>query len=512
MKPGYAVTLDNWIPRAGYVELRRGSRLWTNSAPGPVESLMIYRGDPLGGDEIYAVSDDDIYDCTTMGGTFTAPVYSAITTSRIQYINYANDGGRFLICCNGEDVPFYYNGTAWATLAITGSSGAITLDDNDLIDLTVHKRRIFWVEKNSMHVWYLPADAIQGACNLLDLGPVFQEGGEIAEIGTWSLDGGQGQDDYLVIVTTQGECAVYQGIDPDDPLYWSIVGDFHVGQPLGRRSMLQFGADLLLLTQGGVIALSQALKLDRSQFDNVAITAKIQQSFQDSTAAYKNNFGWCATTYDIGQLAIYNVPTVEGEESIQYVQNVQTGAWCRFTGINAFCWDTTDDNIFYGGTDALYQWDAGVTDAGEDITATLQTAWNTLGSQGHIKHATLLQPILNATANVQPAIEVFADFETGTPTATPTTISDRSTTLSIRKDWTSVVAVGSWLSVAMTVTLAEDPGLAATLNDGATPVPSDVVDATGGGASTIAIDTGEPALAIVQFVGANINYATGGVL
>ena len=62
MKPEYAVILDNWIPRAGYVELRKGDRVWCNNAPAPVESLMVYRGDATGGDQVYAVSDGDIYD------------------------------------------------------------------------------------------------------------------------------------------------------------------------------------------------------------------------------------------------------------------------------------------------------------------------------------------------------------------------------------------------------------------------------------------------------------------
>jgi len=506
MKPGYAVKLDNWIPRAGYVELRRGSRLWTSDAPEPVESLMVYRGDPAGGDELYAVSDGDVYDCTAMGGSFTAPVYENLTNSRVQYINFANDGGSFLLCCNGADTPFYYDGTTWDTLTITGSSGPITLDPADLIDMCVHKRRVFWVEKDSMRVWYSATDAIEGAFSLLDLGPVFQEGGSISEIGTWSTDGGSGQDDLLIIVTTEGETAIYQGTDPDDPLYWSLVGDFHIGQPLGRRSLLQFGADILALTQGGVLAMSQALKFDRSQFNNVAITAKIQQAFQDATANYKGNFGWCALTYDIGQLAIYNVPVVELEESIQFVQNVQTGAWCRFTGLNAFCWDRTDTKIFYGGADGVYQWDTGVTDDGTAFTASMVTAWQTFGDPGRVKHATMLQPVLNATHNMTPAIEVLADFEDRTPTAVPVTIPDRSTTLSIRKDWTSVVGVGAWLAVAMSVELEQDSALVSTLNDGA---GNDVQDGAG---NDIAIDTGEPVSAIVQAIGFNAVLNRGGVL
>lgn len=507
MKEEYAVILDNWIPRAGFVELRKGDTPWATAAPAPVESLLVYRGDPAGGDQLYAVSDGDVYDAIHQGTVMTMPVYTGLANSRVQYLNFANDGGAFLIAVNGADTPFHYDGSTWTTLAITGSSGSITLDPTTLVDLVMFKRRIFFVELDSLHVWYLGTDAIQGAANLLDLGPIFQSGGTIASIGTWSLDGGQGQDDYLAIFTTQGEVAVYQGTDPDDPLNWSIVGKFATGYPLGRRSLLSYGSDLLALTTIGVIPLSQALTLDRAKQEDVAITALIQPTFQTSAAAYQNNFGWQAITYQKGALAIYNIPVDELVTSYQYVQNLQTGAWCRFKSLNAFCWDTTDSNIFYGGTDGVYQWDVGVTDHGNDLECDLQTAFSVFGFGGRIKHFTMVQPVLNATANVRPALELLVDFEDREPTSVPTTtITDRTDVLEIRKDWTSVVGDGAWGAVRMKAVLAEDPLLVSTLADGD---GNDIVDGAG---NLIGIDSGEPVSAQVQCIGFVVLFEAGGVL
>lgn len=506
MKPEYAVVLDNWIPRAGYVELRRGDRLWCSAAPSEVESIMIYRGDPAGDDQVYAVSGGDVYDATLLDSSFTSPVYTGLANSRVQYLNFANDGGAFLICVNGADTPFFWNNTTWATLAITGSSGSIVLDPDTLIDLTMHKRRLFFVQADALHVWYLATDAIQGPANLLDLGPVFQAGGTVAAIGTWSLDGGQGQDDYLAIFTTQGEIAIYQGTDPDDPLNWSLVGVFNVGFPLGKRSLLRYGSDLLALTTNGIIPLSQALSLDRAKQELVAITATIQNAFQTATQSYRDNFGWQAITYQQGSLAIYNVPTVELTTSVQYVQNLQTGAWCQFKGLDAFCWDTTDQYVFYGGADGLYQWDVGVTDHGNDVTCDLQTAFSTFGATGRIKHFTMVQPVLNATANVKPALEMLVDFESREPVAIPTTITDRTDVLEIRKDWTSVVGDGAWGSIRMQAILSVDIGLVSILADGD---GNDVVDGDG---NDIAIDSGEPVTAQLQCIGFNLVFEAGGVL
>jgi hypothetical protein len=431
-----AVILDNWIPRAGYVEVRRGARQWA-AGPDPVETILVWRGSTTGDDEIYAVFGGDIYDATAFGSSMSVSLKS-VTSNRVQYLNFANDGGAFLICVTGADTPFSYDGSAWTDLTITGSSGSITLTSSDLIDVVMHKRRLFFIEDGSLRIWFLDTDAVQGAASLLDLGPVLQQGGTLAALGTWSLDGGQGQDDYLVALSDQGEVAIYQGTDPSDINNWALVGVFSIGVPLGKRSLFKFGADLQVLTTNGVLPVSQALSLDRAQLNNVAITEKIQNAFALATQSYSGNFGWEGITYQRGQIAIYNIPVEELTTSYQYVQNLQTGAWCRFTGLNAFCWAIANESIFYGGAEGVYQWDQGVTDNNEDLVADLKTAFNYFGSRGDQKHFTMIRPIFLATQNVQPAVSVLTDFQESVPTSTPTNTVTAPGDLVQRADWAGV--------------------------------------------------------------------------
>jgi hypothetical protein len=502
MPAGDAVILDNWIPRAGYVELRRGSVLTSDNAPGPVESLFAWRGST---EELYGVSDGDVYEVGPGSAGFTASVYT-VTSNRVQTTNFANDAGSFTICVNGEDVPFRYNGTDWDDLTITGSSGPITLTPSDLIDVMSHKERLFFIEKDTLRVWYLAINAIQGTAGLLDLGGVFNMGGKLICQGTWSHDGGLGPDDYAVFMTDQGELAVYQGTDPGDPLNWGLVGVFAIGNPLGRRSMFKFGSDLQVLTTQGVFSLAQALSLDRAQANKVAITAKIQNAFFTASESYGTNFGWQGLTYPRGSLAIYNVPITELTESHQYVQNLQTGAWCRFKSLNAFCWATLDDDIYFGGVSAVYQWDVGVTDDGVDLLADLKTAFNYFGDRGSLKRFTMLRPTLNATADVRPAIEMLTDFQERAPTAVPTTIMDRNDILTIRDNWTSVTGLGYNGSVRMQVRIASDPTAASTLSDGD---GNDIEDGLG---DLIAVDSGDPLTAQIQVLAFNVLYQRGGQL
>lgn len=505
MDPACAVVLDNWIPRAGYVEMRAGSVSQLTGASDPTETLLVWRGASDGQDELYAGIDAGIYDAT-VAGSIGSPVKSGFTNVRFQYVNFSNDAGNFVIAVNGEDTPFEYDGTAWADLTISGSVGSITLDPTLLVDLAIHKERLFFIEAGSKRVWFLAVRAIQGTAQLLDLGPTFKLGGTLSCVGSWSLDGGQGQDTYIAFFTTEGEIAVYQGTDPADANYWSEVGVFQTGTPLGRRSLLKYGSDLMVTTSNGVISLSQALNLDRAELINVAITSKIQNAFSKAVQSYGDNFGWQAITYAKGSLAIYNIPVTELGISYQYVQNLQTGAWCRFVGLDSYCWGNANNNIYFGASDGVYQWDKGVTDNGANLTADMVTAFQYFGSQGRLKNFTMIRPVLNATANVLPAVEIRTDFRTSPPTAQPTVIDDRTDVLEIRLDWTGATGIGYAGAAAMRVVTMADDSLRSDVAIGDGSLLED------GGGATIETDTGDPLNAQIQAISFDILFEAGGIL
>lgn len=458
MKPQNAVILDNWIPRPGYVEMRRGSvKILTTGAK--VETVMAWRGSTV--DQLLACHAGTI---TTADGT---EVFTGALNNRWQSINFSNDAGRFLLMVNGANEPKAYDGAATINLTISGASGPITLDPATLSDVMAFKSRMFFIEKNTMRVWFLDVEAIQGTAQLLDLGPVFQKGGVLTCMQPWSLDGGNGADDYAVFMSSQGEVAIYQGLDPSDATNWALVGTFSLGMPLGQRTLLKYGSDLAVITTDGVVPLSQALKLDRAQGNLVALTQKIQNAFASATTRYKSLFGWQGTFYQRGSLAIFNVPT-SATTSQQFVQNVQTGAWCRFTGINSLCWTIANENPYFGGVDGLFQWDLGSTDDGTGITADLETAFNYFGERGRNKKFEMIRPIIEAAQSVQPALELVTDFKNVTPTAVPTVVvgdvSLWGTTLwgsglwadveTIRTDWTSVTGIGYCAAARMRVVTA----------------------------------------------------------
>lgn len=504
MKPEYAVKLDNWIPRPGYIETRKGSREYVVGASDPVESLIPWRGASTGVDQLFAVSGTGVYPIVNFGDAWGSSAQT-VSNPRVESSSFANDAGEFSICANGSDTPFQYDGTTWGDLTITGSSGPITLDPTLLNYPTVHLSRLHFIETGSLRTWFLDINAIEGPAQLLDLGPVFQNGGSLVGMASWTNTEGVGTDSYLAVFTSEGEVVIFQGNDPSNALYWSQVGLFRLGNPLGGRSMVKFGSDVLVITTNGVVSLNQAIALDRATQNNVALTQKIQNAFSMATQSYYNNFGWDAIIYPFGSLALINVPIVELQTSHQYVQNLQTGSWCRFIGLDAFCWELANSNIFFGTTDGVHQWDVGVTDSSNDLVCEVLCAYNYFGNVDQ-KNFTMVRPILNATANVFPAIEIDTDFQATTPIAVPTVINSRSADLSIRADWNGAQGVGFCGAVHMQVTLSTDSSLQSLLAIGDGNTLSD------GAGNDIVTDSGEPLEADIQFINADILYEAGGPL
>ncbi|HUZ12666.1 MAG TPA: hypothetical protein VMU93_07460, partial [Caulobacteraceae bacterium] len=447
-----AVTLDNMIPRAGSVDLRRGFVEQASGFSGPVESLMAYRG-AASGDRLFAAAGGALVDATLASTSPPPPVWTGASSDRWNHTAFANAAGAWLIACNGADPPIGYDGGAWSVLGLAGA-GPPALVPGALASVFAHKGRLYFLEAGSLRVWVPAAGAVGGACALVDLASIFSKGGRLVCGGSWSWQFGVGADDFAVFATDQGQVAIWQGSDPTSAADWSLVGVYDFGPPLGPRALLKFGGDLALVTADGVIPLSRGLKLDRGAQQEVALTGAIMNAFAQAAKAHGANHGWQGILYPGltaspsnpeaagGSLAIFNVPLVEGGAAWQFVQNVLTGAWCRFTGIDAICWELANQRLYFGAAGGVYQWDVGSDDDGAPIVATVQQAFSAFGAPGRQKRFTMIRALLNTSGLVAPALDILADYASGTPAAVATVVDAAATAQAIRYDWTGVGAVG----------------------------------------------------------------------
>ena len=350
-------------------------------------------------------------------------------------------------------------GTYVVNYAITG------VNSNTFINVNVFKNRLFYVEEDSMNVWYLPTQAVSGAASKLDFGSVAKMGGYVQAMATWTIDAGQGVDDYAVFVTNMGEVIVYEGTDPSDATKWALRGVWSLGQTFNRRCFTKFGGDLLLITQEGLVPMAASLQSSRLD-PRVNLTDKIYGAFAQATSLYSTLFGWEIQYFPKANMLIVNVPTAIGKE--QYVMNNITKSWSKFTDINAFTFEMHYDNLYFGDTNRVCKfWDT-YADNGTVINATVQQAYNYFDSRGQNKRFTLVRPIF-LTDNGLPSVlcAINTDFNTqnqlGQVAFNPSALSvgvwgvgewDEcfwGGTLAVNKDWQGVSGIGYCASISLNV-------------------------------------------------------------
>lgn len=403
MPPENAIVLDNWFPNLKWIEIRRGHVVHcdTTNTSDPVESLMAYNAAAGASDKLFAACSGDIIDVTI---STPSVAFSGMTNDRWQHINFATSAGNFLVMVNGANGVRYFDGSSWATATITGATAA------DLIHIAGFKGRIWFVEKDSLDAWFLPPDSIQGKAARFPLGGTMKKGGFLQAIATWSLDGGDGPDDRIAFISSEGEVAVYAGTDPTNAASFQLQGVFEIGAPIGRRCFFKIGGDVAIVCVDGVVPLSKAMVVARESSLAVTITANIQPLLNNDARNFKNLFGWQLIGYPLGTRTILNVPQLENETAIQYVMNTVSGAWCRFTGMNANCWELFQDRIFFGGnTGIVMEADTGGDDNGEPILTDMRGAFSDCGDP-MLKLFTMARPFLITDGDVAPGIAINVDY------------------------------------------------------------------------------------------------------
>jgi hypothetical protein len=473
--------------------------VYKNQAFTPVNTLMNYT--ETVSYKLFAAAGDTIYESKQNPAL---PVFTGITSDKLQSVNLTNTAGRFLIACNGVDPVMIYDGTRWFFVATTttaqtistitrGGAGNLTatvttaaahglvdgnrvtisgatesnyngtyvidvtgastftytmatapaanatvvgsyttigitgVNSNTFIGVNLFKNRLYFTQKDSLTCWYLDVNAIGGPASPLYFGGIARNSGYLQAMGTWTLDAGQGADDYAVFVTSMGEVIVYNGTDPDNADTWVLKGVWQLGQTFSRRCFFKWAGDLLLLTQDGLVPLASALQSSRLD-PRVNLTDKIYFAVSQAATLYYDLFGWQINYFASENMLILSIPTSTGME--QFVMHGITRAWGRFTGIQGYCWEVSGDaDMHFGGDGYVGIFYDSYADNGANITATAQQAYSYFESQGQLKRFMMVRPILQSTGGVPNVVcGLSVDFDTqsqlGQVQFNPSTLTD----------------------------------------------------------------------------------------
>lgn len=340
--PLYASTLVNFWPVRNGLMQAPGYTLW-GSKPGigTIHTVLVYNPASFWGVTsigTYDLSAGGVFPASATGGS-VLPVYG---------INFTNSAGNAFLVSAGWGVKIF-DGASWTVPVITGPS-----DPTKLSYVWSFKRRLFFLSTaagEETYAWYLPVDSIQGEAKKFPVGPNFTRGGYLVSGGAWTLDGGNGPDDYCFFVSSEGEVAIYEGIDPSSADSFALVGVFYLGKVGDAACWVKEGADVLISSAFGIFSLSKIVK-------GVVVTPAVAETSEIaeiwSRISNRRPFKLAYFT-GMSMLVAYNSDAC-------FAQNRETKAWTELPLYLAACFvqinltiasSSTDLNFFFGRSGSL---------------------------------------------------------------------------------------------------------------------------------------------------------------
>ena len=306
-------------------------------------------------DKLFAVTNEGIWDVTSYN---TAPTkkaaFTADTTAAAgygMYVNYVDQAGaQFIYYADNLNGLWFYTVSTNAWAAVTNITG---VDETTICGIVVHKLRVWIFARDTASAWYLGINAITGAATEFVFGGKFKRGGSVAGMYNWTLDGGAGVDDYLVIASSAGDALMYQGEDPSASSTWSIVGTYDIGAaPLTYRSGLEYAGELFILTGFGLVSMDEVLRGSEAESPETSDLAfKIAKVLQQSMIELRNTAGWNPLFFPAEGLIILVSPVQTDGTYIQYVLDLTTRGWAYWRGLPIVSAGIWQNKLYFGTVD-----------------------------------------------------------------------------------------------------------------------------------------------------------------
>ncbi len=404
---GGALVLDNWFPQKNTARPRGGSEERNTGLGSAVRAIGSY--EVSSAVKAFAFTEDgDVFDVSSPGSAGAALVTSLVDTTW-SFARFTTGAGTpYLVATGFGNDRLLYDGSTWATTpAITG------VTPSDLSQSWQHASRMFFVEKGTTNAWYLSVDSVGGAVTKFPLGGIFPRGGSLLAGGTWTTDAGNsGLKSTCIFLSNEGDVAAYEGADPTS---WSLTGVYEVAKPCGINCFMKAGGDLAIMTEDGLIAMSQIVSLDRAALANESVSKNILPMWRASVAGSDTSL-WQITRRDSAGMAIVSTPATSTDPAYQFVANLQTGAWARWYGWDAACFATIGDDLVYGTSDGRIMTGdkTGSDDGGDTYTATWIGPFAITGAR--LSVGKVSRAVVRSAETFNPRITLKFNYDTNIPT------------------------------------------------------------------------------------------------
>lgn len=376
-----AISFENVISTYGHVKARNGYTTFYDTEWGqPINTLWTY--DYHGSLFLFAATKDTIgyvrfIGINALGEGKILETPFLINDDHFQVVQFR--GRNFLSSMKGSDPALMFDGEFVNMCQfVSWQQDVLQLSPNSIHNFTVYKQRLFFIERDTMRVWFTrELGAIAGECAWFDVEMFTERGGKLVSLCTWSKSGADTSETLLCCITSEGEVLLYSGTDPqaDD---WKQVSKTQMPEIVGIRNTTSFKDDVAIMTKGGLFALSSiagSTMVDK----NTALSDNIVGAIKTLTESfYLDN--WQVIYSDALHWIIINIPQTSGAYT-QYVLNMENNTWSQFTGIPSCCYVGFRYQMHFGGSNGkIYTYNKGGSDDGYPIRTYIQCAYSLFGT------------------------------------------------------------------------------------------------------------------------------------
>lgn len=412
------VTGPNVAVRAGYTS--SGTITGSKVVPA-LFSLPLQAGT----EKLIAISDNKIWDASAAGAATEITGGTALTSSTVQGQAF----GDYLFLCNGTSTAQRLAYSAGWTRADVSFTGGSTPTLSTLINVSCYKERLYFVQANTGKFWYGNTKAV-GVSALVEFDTSYflRRGGYLMFAGAWTNQLASTSADLFVAVSSQGEVLCYNGSYPGDTT-WGLVARFYIGKPLGYAAFIHIENDLWILTDAGIVAMSELFKGGlESALSGVG--RKINPLIRQSAAQYPSSRRWTGEYWRQGRRVFVNLP-VATTKTQTLCYNIETAAWSLYQ----YATDSAQSIAIYGATPywggetgTVYAGETGKNDNGSPINYAMKLPFSYFGNRQQWKRFSDIRAAmwtgtgarigLSMQTNFQD-IESSATISTATGTFTP---------------------------------------------------------------------------------------------
>lgn len=395
--------------------------------PG-VRSLVSHQAVDPSNNAIFAVSSEGIFDITTGGsGPYLLPDEPfAIDTGKAGYgvfVNYLDDSTttNYTFFADEDNGLYRYQDAGAWSQPTDIVDGAATDLSPDIVFCMVHKGRLWLVKRDSGTAYYLPAGQIAGTAAAFELSTKFPHGGNLVGIYSWSVDGGDGIDDYIVFLSSSGDIVIYRWTDPDVASTIDQTNAYYIGPPpSGRRVAASSGGELYILSRLGILPMTRLVSGRPVQEQDIYATRNITPLVRGRMQVTNFGIGWEMIPVTRHSIFILSSPFDNSSpaNAVQFVQSFNTGGWSIFKGVPILCGAEYDGQFYFGGPDGIVYRMINASDnvllstsTGDSIPFNLVSSYSDGGEPAYTHRIQLLRAVMEVNGDIGYSIAARYDYD-----------------------------------------------------------------------------------------------------